>query len=120
MRLPQEVRITVDSMLDENRVRVLISTDGKKERPVIMEKKALAKLLQVEKLERKMEGDVFTIEDRTASIEGLAPRVGVDRLREDDIPATLLRLKKPTSATGAKRTRIRKLQKTLRRRMGGA
>lgn len=120
MRLAQKVRITIDSVLDKDRVRVLISTDGKREKSVIMEKTALAKLLQVEKLERKIEGDVYTIEDRGAAFEGVIHRPDVTRLRASEIPDAVLRLRRPKSATGAKRTRIRNLQKTLRRRMGGA
>ena len=39
-------RIYIDSVLDRDTVRVLISTDGKTETPVIMEMAALEKLLE--------------------------------------------------------------------------
>jgi hypothetical protein len=85
-----------------------------------MKKEALAKLLQLEELERKIEGDVYTVEDRRATFAGVEPRPDGRELRETDIPEDVRRLRKPKSATGAKRKRIKNLQKTLRRRMGGA
>ena len=39
-------RITVDSVIDKKHVRVLISTDGKTEKPVIMEMDALKELVK--------------------------------------------------------------------------
>ncbi|MHA2302156.1 MAG: hypothetical protein ACXACD_14515 [Candidatus Thorarchaeota archaeon] len=68
-------RIYVDSVIDKDHVRVLISTDGKTETPVIMEKKALEKLLKDKKdlwrkvklkdkeerrLKRNIEGEAVT------------------------------------------------------------
>jgi hypothetical protein len=121
--MSSDVRITIDSVLDENHVRVLISTDGKTEKAIVMEKTAVKQLLSSKRLKRRIEGEVFSMKDPEKSVATyLRSRVPSGILRE--IPSEqrqkLKKLKKPESLTSTKRKRrIRGLQEKLRERMGG-
>ena len=129
-----ETRITVDSVIDKDHVRVLISTDGKTEKPVIMEKKALKELVKGTKeffdkdkkdeLKRDLEGEVATFKERGTSVA--PPRVHTFFVRREkktirarDVRRDLTGLKKPKSLTKTRLSNIRRKQKKLRKRMEG-
>lgn len=127
-----KTRITVDSVLDKDHVRVLISTDGKTEKPMIMEKKALEELLKErkdlwekdkegkDKLVRHIESEVVSFTDTdTAFFDELTKKVrrrDIKKIRRDDIKRGL---KKPERLTGTRRGVILRRQKKLRERMEG-
>lgn len=136
-------RIYIDSVLDRDTVRVLISTDGKTETPVIMEMAALEKLLEEKNefwrtvevrrkgqtrklrvLKRDIEGEAITF-DRTETpfFEKLVKDHGgrfsltdegdVRRVKKGRIKDGL---KKPSRSRGTLRQKLERRKKTLRRR----
>ncbi|MFW9835518.1 MAG: hypothetical protein ACFFEK_16065 [Candidatus Thorarchaeota archaeon] len=126
-------RITIDSVLDRDNVRVLISTDGKTEKPVVMEKEALKELLKDRKelwtkdregkdrLIRDIEGEVVSFEQTdtpffTEISAAFRPRE-MRKIRRRDIRRDL---RTPKRETEDRRKKIRKIQDKLRKRMGGA
>lgn len=138
-------RIYVDSVLDRDHVRVLISTDGKTETPIIMEKKALEKLLRgkkdfwktfnvrnieekktlpVTKLKRKIEGEVVTFpESETPFFEKLVkdfrrPPKLIDESLVKRVKMSRIKdgLKIPTRSRGKLRESLLKRQEELRKR----
>lgn len=126
-------RITIDSVLDRDHVRVLISTDGKTEKPVVMEKAALEELLTDRKelwtkdrngkdrLIRDIEGEVVSFDQTdtpffTELSSAVRPRE-IRRISRRDIRRDL---KTPKRETEVQRREIRKIHEKLRKRMGGA
>ena len=137
-----KTRIYIDSVLDKDTVRVLISTDGKKETPVILEMKALERLLKKRKdlwktfevrrkgeietrvvLRRDIEGEALTFdESETPFFEKLVKDHGgpfrltergeVKRVKPDRITR---RFKKPSRARGGLRKKIETRKKALRK-----
>jgi siroheme synthase (precorrin-2 oxidase/ferrochelatase) len=126
-------RITIDSVLDRDNVRVLISTDGKTETPVVMEKEALKELLKDRKelwtknregkdrLIRDIEGEVVSFEQTDTpffiEISTIVRPREVRKIRRRDIRRGL---RTPKRETEGRRKKIRKIQEKLRKRMGGA
>ena len=138
-----KTRIYIDSVLDRDTVRVLISTDGKKETPVIMEMKALEKLLEKRDdlwetfevrrkgkietrrvLRRNIEGEALTFDkSETPFFEKLVKDHGgpfrltergeVRRVKRDSIG---VRLKKPSRSRGGLRKKLETKKMALRRR----
>jgi siroheme synthase (precorrin-2 oxidase/ferrochelatase) len=126
-------RITIDSVLDRDNVRVLISTDGKTETPVVMEKEALKELLKDRKelwtknregkdrLIRDIEGEVVSFEQTDTpffiEISTIVRPREVRKIRRRDIRRGL---RTPKRETEGRRKKIRKIEEKLRKRMGGA
>jgi len=138
-------RIYVDSVLDRDHVRVLISTDGKTEEPIIMKRKALEKLLRgkkefwkkfmvrdiekketktVERLIWKIEGEVVTFpESETPFFEKLVkdfrrpPRLTDEReVKRVGMARIKDGLKRPTRSRGKLRHSLLEKQEELRKR----
>lgn len=138
-------RLYVDSVLDRDHVRVLISTDGKTETAIIMEKKALEKLLRgkkefwrqfkvrdiaerrtktEERLIRKIEGEVVTFpESETPFFEKLVkdfrrpPRLmDESQVRKVKVERIKDGLKKPARSRGRLRNDLIERQEVLRKR----
>ena len=139
------IRLCIDSMLDSERVRILVSTDGKTEKPFIVEKKNLARLLKIKKIPRDAESNVYEFEDvegktiayltkidisKERSVQTIKVLVGEKRklsiLPEfpDKGPAeskTLVKaphLKEVVNITSAQKKRTRDLHKMIRKRTG--
>ena len=136
-------RIYVDSVLDRDHVRVLISTDGKTETAIVMEKEALEKLLRdkedfwesvdirrkgetkrVKMLKRKIEGEVVTFpESETPFFEKLVkdyqrPPKLLDEKLVKKVKKQRIKdgLKKPTRSRGTLRNLLLERQEELRKR----
>ncbi|MFX1580209.1 MAG: hypothetical protein ACFFBJ_11215 [Promethearchaeota archaeon] len=136
-------RIYVDSVLDRDHVRVLISTDGKTETAIVMEKEALEKLLRdkedfwesvnirrkgetkrVKMLKRKIEGEVVTFpENETPFFEKLVkdyqrPPKLLDEKLVKKVKKQRIKdgLKKPTRSRGTLRNLLLERQEELRKR----
>jgi hypothetical protein len=137
-------RIYVDSVLDRDHVRVLISTDGKTETAIILEKEALEKLLRdkedfwesvdirrkgetkrVRILKRKIEGEAITFpESETPFFEKLVrdyqrPPKLTDEKQVKKVKKERIKdgLKKPTRSRGKLRNSLLKRQEELRKRV---
>ncbi len=120
--MSSDVRITIDSVLDKNRVRVLVSTDGKTEKSIIMDKVAVKQLLKSTKLKRRIEGEVYSLKDQERSVAGFLKITPSSRLLREIPPEQrqkIKKLKKPQKVTPTKQMHIRSLQRKLRERMGG-
>ena len=137
-----KTRIYIDSVLDRDTVRVLVSTDGKRETPVIMEMEALEILLQKRTdlwetfevrrkgkietrtvLKRNIEGEALTFDaSETPFFEKLVKDHGgpfrlresgeVQRVKHDQITR---RFKKPSRARGSLRRKLETRKKALRK-----
>ena len=134
-------RIYVDSVIDKDHVRVLISTDGKTEKPLILEKKAFEELVKdekdfwkevtkgrrtIRKLRRDIEGEVVTFpdtetpffKDLTKSFERPPREIDEHRVRRVKRSNITRELKRPTRATGQLRRKLHDRQERLRKRTG--
>ena len=134
-------RIYVDSVLDKEHVRVLISTDGKTEKPLILDKDAFEVLVKdekefwkdvtrgrrtIRKLRRDIEGEVITFPDsETPFFKDLEetfkrpPRLmdegRVRKVRKENLQR---QFKKPTRATGKLQKKLRDRRERIRKRTG--
>ena len=120
--MPAIVRIFIDSVLDRERVRVLISSKEHKEEAHIITKKALARLLSRRTLTKRPEGQVYTIDAPWNKIVAFLNAADVSKIKIKDIP------KKPPAApivpksrdiTDSERKRIREIHRRMRKRGGG-
>ena len=140
------IRLCIDSILDTERVRILVSTDGKTEKPLIVAKKNLARLLKIRKIPRDAESNVYELEDIESKTMAYLTKIDISKERPvqtikvlvgekrklsirpelpDKGPAeikTLVkvpRLKKAVNITSAQKKRTKDLHKMIRKRTGG-
>ena len=118
--MASNVRLTIDSILDKDRVRILISTDQRTEKDFVVTKSDLNRLLK-ERIEKYAEGLVFIFDDR----ENRVPKFleGIDALKT--IPDEFRRIppipkiENIEDVTIQKHKRIQDLLAKLRQRMEG-
>jgi len=141
------IRLCIDSILDSERVRILVSTDGKRETPFVVTKTNLARLLRKKAIPRDAESKVYEVEDiegktmaylkkidisKGPSVQTIKAFVGAERkfsllpeLPEKDRYTEIKslvkapRLKKPKNITSSQKKRTRDLHKMIGKHTGG-
>lgn len=119
--MSSKIRLTVDSLLDKIRLRVLVSVDGKREESFMITRKDLGGLLRRKKM-TAAEGQVFTFEADKRKLLTFLKKANVKGISVTKINKTRPKAPKFRRAiyiTGVERGRIRQRQDKMRKRMRG-